>query len=325
MVSATKVPVSDGDLEKISTELMGAGVREALPFGDGWYNAAYGLILEDGRRCVVKIAPPPSIEIMDYEKDILASEVRVMRLLKGLIPLPQLPAADLEGRLVGRPLYIMEWLEGQPLNKCLEALGSESIARVREEVGRIVRTVSSLKGEGFGMVAGPFFATWKEAFTHLFSAVVRDGERKSVDLPYPLLRKILSEYSDSLEAVVEPRLLHWDLWDGNIFVDEAGRITGIIDFERALYGDPLMEYGFMDLHQEFLAGYGESDLESASGQVRRRLYDLYLFLIMSIEGSYRHYTDPWVEQWGRAKAKEALISLGAEEQEMGSLASAVLP
>lgn len=324
-MSATKVPVTDSDLDRIAADLMGVGASESVPFGDGWYNAAYGLTLEDGRRGVIKIAPPDSIEIMRYEKDIMVSEVKAMSLLAGMIPLPKNLAADLEGRLIGRPLYIMQWLEGKPLNHCYEELGSEALGRVREEAGRIVKTVSSVKNDAFGMLAGPFFATWKEAFSHLFSDVLSDGERKEVDLPYPLLRRVLSEGQESLDAVTEPRLLHWDLWDGNIFVDAQGQITGIIDFERALYGDPLMEHGFMELHPEFLSGYGKSELEAPKGQVRRRLYNLYLFLIMSIEGYYRHYTDPWAEQWGRAKAKEALISLGADESEMGSLAGAVLP
>lgn len=325
MVSATKVPVSDSDLSRIGIELMGAAPKESLPFGDGWYNAAYGLTLEDGRRGVVKIAPPESVEIMRYEKDIMASEVKAMRLLEQLIPIPKILADDLEGRLIGRPLYIMEWLEGKPLNHCYEELGPEALGRVREEAGRIVKTVSSVRNNAFGMLAGPFFVTWKEAFCHLFDDVLSDGESKAVDLPYPLLRRVLHECQESLDAVSEPRMLHWDLWDGNIFVDALGRITGIIDFERALYGDPLMEHGFMELHPEFLSGYGASELESPNGQVRRRLYNLYLFLIMTIEGYYRHYTDPWVEQWGRAKAKEALMALGAAESEMGSLARAVLP
>lgn len=325
MVSATKVPVSEEDLDRISRELLGAGVHEVLPFGDGWYNAAYGLTLADGRRGVIKIAPPESIEVMCYEKDILASEVKTMKRLEGLIPLPSILAEDVEGRMIGRPLYIMEWLAGKPLNHCYEALGSERLGKVREEAGKIVKRVSSITGCSYGMVAGPFFDTWKEAFTQLFLDVLSDGEMKSVDLPYALLRRVLDKGQSCLEAVTQPQLVHWDLWDGNIFVDPEGRITGIIDFERARYGDPLMEHGFMEGHEEFRCGFGESEITTPTGQLRRKLYNLYLFLIMAIEGAYRQYTDPWAEQWGRAKAKEALVALGVEEAEMGSLASAILP
>jgi len=39
---------------------------------------------------------------------------------------------------------------------------------------------------------------------------------------------------DLLDVVRTPRLIHFDLWDGNILV-EAGQITGLIDGERAFW------------------------------------------------------------------------------------------
>lgn len=45
------------------------------------------------------------------------------------------------------------------------------------------------------------------------------------------------------DEVTVPRLVHWDLRAGNVLVEQE-RITGLIDFERCLWGDVRMEVGF---------------------------------------------------------------------------------
>lgn len=47
---------------------------------EGWYNAAYLVRLADGRETVLKIAPPPGVEIMAYEQNIMRTEVSAIRL-----------------------------------------------------------------------------------------------------------------------------------------------------------------------------------------------------------------------------------------------------
>ena len=76
------------------------------------------------------------------------------------------------------------------------------------------------------------------------------------------MRSPVSHNLDVLDEVSEPALVHWDLWAGNVFVKD-GKITGITDFERALWGDPLMEHYFRMITEPkrpeaFLRGYGLS-------------------------------------------------------------------
>jgi fructosamine-3-kinase len=122
-----------------------------------------------------------------------------------------------------------------------------------------------------------------------------------VQAAYPTLEEVRTSY-----------LVHWDLWDGNIFLDaETGQLTGIIDFERALWGDPLMEAnfaGFYDL-TAFCEGYGRVMPATPNEHVRRTLYDIYLFLIIVIEHYYRQYPSNELEQWGRGKLVEAFEKL----------------
>lgn len=47
--------------------------------------------------------------------------------------------------------------------------------------------------------------------------------------------------------------VHWDMWEGNIFIKD-GHISGIIDWERALWGEAFMDDRFREHNrtQEFL-------------------------------------------------------------------------
>jgi aminoglycoside phosphotransferase (APT) family kinase protein len=111
--------------------------------------------------------------------------------------------------------------------------------------------------------------------------------------------------------VVEPRFVEWDLWAGNVLVKD-GKIVSIVDHERALFGDPLIEVGFTGNHlpafgdpSAFMRGYGKTELTGGE-QRRRRLYCLHLALIMVIETVYRGHTERTQYDWARARLDEAM-------------------
>ena len=126
-------------------------------------------------------------------------------------------------------------------------------------------------------------------------------------MPPERIGSLLRRHAGELDAVRRPALVHFDLWDGNVFVSpDAGggaRVTGMIDGERAFFGDPVAELVSLALLRdpadcpEILAGYaevaGDDRIELTDG-VRRRLamYTSYLYLIMIVEGEPRGYTGP---------------------------------
>ncbi|MDO4336577.1 MAG: phosphotransferase [Eubacteriales bacterium] len=79
---------------------------------------------------------------------------------------------------------------------------------------------------------------------------------------------------------------------------ENGKVTGIIDFERALWGDPLMEVGFRSYGQsaDFLKGYGKTEFTAAE-KTRILWYDIYLFLLLALECDYRKYETDETYRW----------------------------
>jgi aminoglycoside phosphotransferase (APT) family kinase protein len=96
--------------------------------------------------------------------------------------------------------------------------------------------------------------------------------------------------------------VHTDLWAGNVFVEEStGEVVGVIDPERAFWGDPLADLvGIDPMGREpgtpaLLEGYGPLDVDSPSARTRLDLYRMRLCLVMMIEITPRRFEGDWVE------------------------------
>lgn len=303
MENGIKRKLTENELKAITLKAFGQQAAAVMELTDGWANAAYKVTLEDGRPVIVKAAPSSSTKMMSYEQGLMKAEVEVLRLVKqaGAVPVPSVYAHDASESLVNCEYFIMEMLEGEPYNKVKDRLTEEQRYRIDHQVGIYNRQLNDIRGERFGLYAasGETGFSWRETFHRLLLSVLADGEREGVRLPadYDTIRNEVSLRLGVLDEVTEPRLLHWDLWDGNVFIKD-GAVTGIIDFERALWGDPLMEFYFSRSHQSapFMEGYGIAALTPAQ-QSRRALYDLYLDLILCVECPFRKYEDSNHLQW----------------------------
>jgi hypothetical protein len=160
-------------------------------------------------------------------------------------------------------------------------------------------------------------SSWRRLFTGMVEDVLRDGERRNIDLgwDYNAIRAVFAEHADCLDEVTEPYYVEWDLWDSNVMI-RHGKIVCIIDHERAYYRDPLIESGFVASQlpafgdsAAFLRGYGKTEF-TASEQQRRRLYSLHLVLIMIIETVYRGHTDTKQYDWARERLTETMNLVG---------------
>ncbi|NIK79662.1 aminoglycoside phosphotransferase (APT) family kinase protein [Paenibacillus castaneae] len=305
MESGIKRKLTEVEISAIAELTFGQKITANVELTDGCANSAYSVTLQDGRNVIIKVAPPSNTKMMTYEQHIMAAEVEVMRLVKqtGSIPVPQIYAYDQTKSIVNCEYFVMEKLEGEPYNKVKKSLTDEQRSGIEHQLGIYNRRINEIRGESFGCFAHTDEpgTPWKTTFHRMLLDVLADGERENVRLPasYETIRQEISLRLDALDEVIEPRLVHWDLWDGNIFVKDAA-ITGLIDFERALWGDPLLEiyFGHFNQSQSFFDGYGLSEL-TPSQRARIALYDLYLDLILSIECAYRFYSDINHINWTR--------------------------
>ena len=111
----------------------------------------------------------------------------------------------------------------------------------------------------------------------LLDDVVACGSYTVADARF--MRDLLDHHMKHFRRPVVPRLLHMDIWSQNILLDEAGNVTGLVDFDRALWGDVEIEFAVLDYCSistpAFWEGYGIERDMSTSAAIRRQFYLLY--------------------------------------------------
>ncbi len=303
MESKTKNKKTRAQIESMAVRAfkglgLAAGDEAVTELKQGWFNAAYNVRLADGREVILKIAPPRNAEVMLYEKDIMATEVASMRLVRQnpAIPVPEIYFFDHARDLCDSDYFFMEKIYGDNLEHVMDSLPAKTKETIELQIGEIIREINRFPGVYFGYDGNPELRadTWKEAFIKIVESVLTDAARKNVvfDFGYDDLRAAVRKHAPALEEITAPCLVHWDAWNPNFFVRD-GRVAGIIDFERALWAEPLMEAQFRPLFfgqgvTPSMRGYGKTTFTFAEEQ-RCCLYSLHLALVMHTECFYRNY------------------------------------
>ena len=298
---------------------LAAGEDAIVEMKDGWFNASYRVGLADGRDVILKIAPPAGSEVLTYESNIMTTEVASMRLVRRnpAIPVPEIYFFDDVRDLCDSAYFFMEKVAGDNLEHAKADMAPEARAAIDRQIGEIIRAVNAFTGTYFGYEGNTELraATWREAFVKIVESVLDDGARKAVvyDFGYDEIRAAVRRHAAALDEIATPCLVHWDAWDPNWFVRD-GKVAGIIDFERALWAEPLMEAHFRHVGgpeiSDAMRGYGKTTFTLAE-QERCQLYQLHLALVMNTECYYRNYDTDDVLNESRELMRSAMEWLKA--------------
>ncbi|KAA0921294.1 phosphotransferase family protein [Streptomyces apricus] len=278
-----------------------AGLVSCRGLSGGTYNAVEEVLLDDGGRYVLKTPPPEAVPGLRHERDLLVSEAEFYRAAAAAgVPVPRVVAASFDA---SGPLGRYLLMTACPGDMWGSAFTADEQGALRAELGRHVALLHRVPGPGFGYPSGalgPLAADWGSAFRGMYAAVLDDARRYGARLPRSVddVARTAARAYGALDEVAVPRLVHFDLWRGNILVerpagpDGAPGIGGLIDGERMFWGDPVADFvslavlGDIEQDRDFLAGY-----QQAGGRVefdrparlRLALYRSYLYLIMLVE------------------------------------------
>ncbi|MGW1927215.1 phosphotransferase [Streptomyces massasporeus] len=165
----------------------------------------------------------------------------------------------------------------------------------------------------------------------MLRAVLADAGRFDVELPAPtgFLAGLPVRFGHRLAEVRRPALVHFDAWEGNVVVDRTAsgpwHLSGLIDGERAFFGDPLAELvgldplGAAEDDADLLAGYRSVTPAltlDTGARVRLALYRVYLALVMRVESVPRAYGGDHavrLDGWSADRVMEQLAVLDALE------------
>lgn len=342
--SLTKRRVSSDELLAMVRRGFGdrAQVAGWSELAEGNYSAAYLVTLADqDTDLVLKVAPDPRLHLLTYEVDLMRTEVGFYRRAGANgVPVPEVRFADFSRTLLETDYVFLARVPGAPLNAVRERMSATELATVRAELAGITARLHTATAEAFGYplrASRSWQPTWRVAFGAMVDDLLADARRLGSELPAPPERigALIHSHDDVLDQVGWPALVHFDLWDGNVFVDRephgGWRVSGLIDGERAFFGDPVAELVSLALYRdvadvpEVLTGYAAASADppgwlrveangavelTAGGRRRLVLYATYLYLIMAIEGVTRGFDTPEYGEIRRRVLDQLEVQLG---------------
>lgn len=211
-------------------------------------------------------------------------------------PVPAVMALDTSRRIAPYDYIILTRLPGVNLAESWQSLAPARVRRLAWESGAWLALLHAVSLPAFGKVheqGAPRFRTWLAYFGD-YARRYRDAAREFGLLDDALrarLEGVLSRPHDQLARVTQGVLVHSDYHYENILQDK-GRLSGILDFEWALSGDP--SYDFMAAGERerqlpgseaaFVAGY--RSIRALDAEHDRRL-EIYL-LFFQLENAVTH-------------------------------------
>lgn len=234
-----------------------------LPWGS--YNNAYRVEFESGAAPVVLRVAPREARQFRVQARMMRNEYATTPFLAPIAELlPRIVFADFTHQLTDRDYLFETLVPGVPLPDAVGPKAGPEHAVVFEQIGAVARRIHTTVGTGFGPVAGPRFATWSEALVWQFETAAADVVRAGHDgSDLSAVAAAAERHSDVLDEITEPRLLHGDGWTGNFLVDADLTVTGVVDWDRAEWGDPLADWAIQRALQRpgtvrdaFWTGYG---------------------------------------------------------------------
>ncbi|MDD5259575.1 MAG: aminoglycoside phosphotransferase family protein [bacterium] len=281
-----KAAINYKTIELLTRKGLGSGVKitRANPIRGGLFNTSYKVEMADERAVVLRIAPPRDKKLLSVEKQLLKREVYVNKCLKGTeIPVPKLLFSDFSRKMIDRDYIISEFVEGYSAFYHQKYLAKQEMDHIYRELGDYARRIHSLENKEQWFGYPPPFARDKK-WSDFIAQYVRSLEEDLNRHPYLSLPKeyslsdITKKLVPQLDKVKTPRLIHGDLWLRNILIrKEHGcyKISAILDWDRALWGDPYFEwilYG-TDPNPSFWKAYGKTmPAISEAAYVRVLLY-----------------------------------------------------
>lgn len=206
------------------------------------------------------------------------------------VPAPRILFADDSKRLLGLNFILMSKLDGSILGQLEKTLASEQLKDAYVQIGQLLREFHRIPMEAFGYI-GPrgiwtAYPSNRDYLTYQFQRKLKEfGERGgSAELAQRVAEHV-TKRTRLFDGCSQAVLCHNDLHAGNLLATiENGelRLTGVLDFEGALAGDPLMDVAkalyYLDekCTRALLDGYGPLDREHGSRTLD--LYHLYFVI-----------------------------------------------
>jgi len=314
------VTLAETDTRQLVDALLGPGEYRFVSLNGGTFSEVFGVHeMRSETDYVLRVAPPDDLLQLFYERRMMLQEPALHDLLAAQtkVPVPRILTYDFSRELLPRDYLIMERLPGAPLSQA--RLSPKNTRRALSEWGHRVAEIHRVtQPDGrFGYLGDHRCmepqATWAEAFTVMWRKLLDDivacgvYDQATADRARRLLEGRLTAFEDCRT----PHLCHGDLQGHNALVTADGRVTGLLNFDRACWGDPEWDLAIADysgaIREPFWEGYGRRvESHPAKAAIRRffyRLYEHQKYIVISLSA---RRNDP---RGARQYAQESLAAM----------------
>lgn len=257
-------------ISRIETEL-GVTITKTQTPPQGTSSQVFFVTTTDGHEYAIKYGK-------DAMKDVPALELIQQK--GALVPVPKLYASFV---FEDTPVIVLERIYS-PL---LESVSSPEMERYIPSMIQTLRELHKINSPTPGFLTDTEHTkTWREILLSIFNGETFDwheiAQREGVDGDL-ILRSVnfITEKIIHTEFPSGPyALLHTDFNQRNLFIDpQSDRITAVVDWEEALYGDPLYDFArvrmlmwHFNFSEEAVSSYYELMRYSQEERGRENLY-----------------------------------------------------
>lgn len=281
----------------------------------GMFNTTYEVSWEGGH-IILRFGPVNRHLIMGFEEHLMEAEAYIYKLCEDAgIPCPHVLVCDTSRKLLDRDYMITEYVSGEAMIKA--ELTEQERERLFEQMGGYTSRLHEITGDRFGfvsrLVSEKETYSWSECLIReaedILQHLQKAGGLKAEEAG--LFQRVFTENRELLDEIRVPRLLHTDVWSGNVILSrESGSpcVKMIIDGDRAVFGDTDFEWAapWMDVPGIFRgAGIPDEDFHGTKRVMRRRIYRLF-YCLMECYVGIGEYNDLELFQKRREEAMEML-------------------
>ncbi len=176
-------------------------------------------------------------------------------LARSAVRVPRVIALDETRSIVPYDFIILTRLPGVNVAESAATLTPLQIRDVAREAGRHLALIHSFTFERFGNLRSLDFYSWWDYFADYAHRYEQAAQRYGLldDTTARRLDAVLSRTHDLIAQVTRGVLVHCDFHYENI-LHERGALTGILDFEWAISGDPAYDFMIADTREAMLPG-----------------------------------------------------------------------
>jgi aminoglycoside phosphotransferase (APT) family kinase protein len=228
-----------------------------------------------------------------------ATEYRLLELLHRLgLPVPRPFHADESGTIAPGPCLLIEYIDGARMDKPSD---------LPDFTRQLAEALAALHGTGLARPDVPFLADACDQIT------ARLGTRPAGAGEFGNEAAIRAALTDNWPPprLNEPAVLHGDFWPGNMLWRD-GQLVGVVDWEDALFGDPLADLAVARLEIGWFFGGEAMDMLTAQYLACRPAVDVSALPVWDLRAALRACAFP-LSTWGLPADQVASLRAAHDE------------